>query len=132
MIKHNAKRQSNYRIMKWWGKIVVLMNQLLSPSRVLFAKLGTSGSHQLNHCALLSCSKRLGAFEFDKIEQARSREGKLRHAKGDDGKQPTEFDQLTHTEQDKLGTHAWCYCGQRFYNVHSTGGLGHCAHAIQV
>uniref|UniRef100_A0A914HEV9 Zinc finger CHCC-type domain-containing protein n=1 Tax=Globodera rostochiensis TaxID=31243 RepID=A0A914HEV9_GLORO len=157
------------------------MNQLLSPSRILLAKLGKSGTQQLNHCALLSCSKRLGASDSDKIESARSREGKLRiaHPKGDDGKQPAEFDQLTHTGQawdkadwrltrfeyspkqvnpniaahliaelapvpseehtvrcdgghrelghprvyinlDKPGTHACGYCGQRFYNVHST------------
>uniref|UniRef100_A0A914GVY3 Uncharacterized protein n=1 Tax=Globodera rostochiensis TaxID=31243 RepID=A0A914GVY3_GLORO len=73
MIKHNAKRQSNYRIMKWWGKIVVLMNQLLSPSRVLFAKLGTSGSHQLNHCALLSCSKRRRCERHKSCQKGSSR-----------------------------------------------------------
>uniref|UniRef100_A0A183BV49 Zf-CHCC domain-containing protein n=1 Tax=Globodera pallida TaxID=36090 RepID=A0A183BV49_GLOPA len=51
------------------------MSQLLSPSHVL---LGKSGTQQLNHCALQSCSKRLGASESAKMEQAQSREGALR------------------------------------------------------
>uniref|UniRef100_A0A914HFK1 Cytochrome c oxidase subunit Vb n=1 Tax=Globodera rostochiensis TaxID=31243 RepID=A0A914HFK1_GLORO len=87
------------------------MNQLLSPSRILLAKLGKSGTQQLNHCALLSYSKRLSATEADPdeygyqpdpIEHAWGLERKMLIArlKGDDRYEPKIYYRADQTTRD--------------------------------
>uniref|UniRef100_A0A914GTL2 Uncharacterized protein n=1 Tax=Globodera rostochiensis TaxID=31243 RepID=A0A914GTL2_GLORO len=79
------------------------MSPLLSPSRVLLAKLGKSGLQQHNHCALLSYSKRLGASDGTNLPKGSSR-----------------LSSISSLTLNKPVVLDCGYCGQRFYNVHST------------